>query len=210
MMSTFQESMFTRATILENWWCRQTAASSSSTSGAASDEPEKVSEETEVETFSPVRGDESPHHLRAKEAYLKGLEEPPVTRVTPLTETSADASSSKPPFDVRQFLDDEDKEIQEIIAGSVPLFSEKQRRFKFGGCPCHHALSLQPHVPKSGPQRGELLLRCSNFWKRGEDDKPMCWFQYPFPKKLWSHLSRTIQEQYVDLKNSLQRNAVKR
>ena len=38
----------------------------------------------------------------------------------------------------------------------------------------------------------------------------MCWFQYPFPKKLWSHLSRTIQEQYVDLKNSLQRNAVKR
>ena len=73
------------------------------------------------------------------------------------------------------------KEIQEIIASSVPIFSEKQSRYKFGGRPRHLSLSLQPHVPKSGPQRGHLLLRCSNFWKRGSDDRPLSWFQYPFP-----------------------------
>ena len=76
------------------------------------------------------------------------------------------------------------KEIQEIIASSVSFFNEKQRRFKFGGCPKHLSLSLRPHATKSGPQRGHLLLRCKNFWKRGDDDKPLCWFQYPFPMKL--------------------------
>ena len=53
-----------------------------------------------------MRGDESPHHLRAKEAYLKRLDEPPGTGVSHVTDTSADASSSTAPFDVRQFLDD--------------------------------------------------------------------------------------------------------
>ena len=135
---------------------------------------------------------------------------PYISRPFELLVWSASVSgSSSAPFDVRTFLADEKKENQEIIASSVPFFCEKQRRFKFGGCPKHLSLSLQPHVPKSGPQRGHLLLRCSNFWKRGDDDKPLCWFQYPFPMKLWDHLPKTIQEQFVDLENSLQRNAVK-
>lgn len=178
------------------------------TQADASKSPAQDMDDDDVEDFSPIRGDESPPHLQAKTVFFASLSRQPVQEGLPAV-CPSDPASSSASFDVRQFLADEEKEIQEIIASSVPVFSERQRGYKFGGCPNHLTLSLQPHVPKSGRQRGQLLLRRSNFWKRGTDDKPLCWFQFPFPMKLWSHLPKPIQEQFVDLENSLQRNAVK-
>ena len=234
MLLSLQESVFSRAQTLENWWSRQaplrmveTLADASKFPAQDMDDDDKSKssaqdmddddkskspaqdmDDDDVEDFSPIRGDESPPHLRAKNAFFASLSRQSVQEGLPAVCTSDPASSSAS-FDVRQFLVDEEKEIQEIIAASVPVFSERQCGYKFGGCPKHLTLSLQPHVPKSGCQRGQLLLRCSNFWKRGSDDKPLCWFQFPFPMKLWSHLPKPIQEQFVDLENSLQRNAVK-
>ena len=222
MLLSLQESVFSRATTLENWWSRQAPLPLVETLADASKFPaqdmddddvskspaQDMDDDDDVEDFSPIRGDESPPHLRAKNAFFASVSRQSVPEGLPAVCTSDPASSSAS-FDARQFLMDEEKEIQEIIAASVPVFSERQRGYKFGGCPKHLTLSLQPHVPKSGCQRGQLLLRCSNFWKRGSDDKPLCWFQFPFPMKLWSHLPKPIQEQFVDLENSLQRNAVK-
>lgn len=200
-----QESVFTRATTLENWWSRQASRNMFEPEGDSSKSP--VLDDGDLEEFSPICGAESPPHLQAKKDFwARKARQSGDEEALPAVGVSASSSAH---FDVRKFLDDEEKEIQEIIASSVPYFSEKQRRYKFGGCPRHLSLSLQPHVPKSGPQRGHLLLRCSNFWKRGSDDRPLCWFQYPFPMKLWSHLPKPIQEQFVDLENSLQRNAMK-
>ena len=185
----------TRARTLEKWWAGQTGTESSSASSTQE---------------SDIQGDESPHHLRHKLRVLNQTDDQFDQGSLPASQSSTQAPGNcEAPFDIRRFLQDEEKEFQDIIAGSVPFFSEKQRSFKFGGCPHHSTLSLQPHVPKSGHQRGQLLLRCSHFWKRGEDGKPLCWFQYPFPMKLWKHLSKTVQDQFVDLENSLQRNAVK-
>eukprot|EP00438_Fugacium_kawagutii_P034706 Skav216620 [mRNA] locus=scaffold3008:74939:75454:- [translate_table: standard] len=51
-----------------------------------------------------------------------------------------------------------------------------RRVFKYGECPHHHT-ALQPHVWSArSAKRGQPALVCSRFFKRGADDKPLCWF----------------------------------
>ena len=42
-------------------------------------------------------------------------------------------------------------------------------------------LSLQVHVLRS--LKGSIVLRCSRFWKRGQDQKRLCFWNRPFPRR---------------------------
>ena len=140
MLLSLQESVFSRATTLENWWSRQAPLRMVETQADASKSPAHGMDDDDVEDFSPIRGDESPPHLRAKTAFFASFSRQSVQEGLPAVCTSDPASSSAC-LDVRQFLADEEKEIQEVIASSVPVFSERQRGYKFGGCPKHLTLS---------------------------------------------------------------------
>ena len=116
-------------------------------------------------------------------------------------------SSETEAFDLKACLKDEDEEIRVLVESSVPVYSDKQRRFKWGGCGIHTDLSLQPHLIRSGPSKGDLVLRCSSFWKTNEvTGKPLCFFHHKFPMKLFGQLPKGLQEEWADLKNVLLRN----
>lgn len=53
-------------------------------------------------------------------------------------------SSETEAFDLKACLKDEDEEIRILVEGSVPVYSDKQRCFKWGGCGTYRDLSLQP------------------------------------------------------------------
>jgi hypothetical protein len=133
--------------------------------------PAPVSDEDNTELFSPVRGDdESPPQGQPRELFAKSNCFPS-QECTPASENSEPSSaSSSSVFDVPQFLPAEAKEIEDIIACSVAVFSEKQR-----ACPHHLSLSLFNLTSPRVDVR-QLLLRCSNFWKKGSEGKPLCSF----------------------------------
>ena len=96
MLLSLQESVFSRATTLENWWSRQaplrmveTLADASKFPAQDKDDddvskspaqdmddddvsksPAQDMDDDDVEDFSPIRGDESPPHLRAKNVFF--------------------------------------------------------------------------------------------------------------------------------------------
>ena len=86
MLLSLQESVFSRAQTLEHWWSRQaplrmveTLADASKFPAQDMDDDDKSKspaqdmDDDDVEDFSPIRGDESPPHLRAKNAFFASL-----------------------------------------------------------------------------------------------------------------------------------------
>ncbi|CAE6945053.1 unnamed protein product [Symbiodinium natans] len=81
-----------------------------------------------------------------------------------------DSSSSQsagqpgiPPYILEQ-LKEESAELEDLRR----CFNKKQQKFRWGGCRFHERRSLQPHLVQSGLTRGQLFLRCAQFWPRGE------------------------------------------
>ena len=62
MSFSLQETVFSRAKTLENWWSRQAALRVVESGEDASND--------DTEEFSPIRGYESPPHLQAKKAFF--------------------------------------------------------------------------------------------------------------------------------------------
>jgi hypothetical protein len=132
MLLSLQESVFSRAQTLENWWSRQaplrmveTLADASKFPAQDKDDddvskspaqdmddddvsksPAQDMDDDDVEDFSPIRGDESPPHLRAKNAFFASLSRQSVPEGLPAS-SSSDPASSSASFDVRQFLVDD-------------------------------------------------------------------------------------------------------
>ena len=88
-------------------------------------------------------------------------------------------------------------------------FFRTSETIQMGGCPVHLKKSLQPHLIKSGPCKGDLVLR-AQFWKYGNDQKRLCFFKTPFPRGLWQSLPENLKLEYCDLRHSLPRNAANR
>ena len=117
---------------------------------------------------------------------------------------------SHPRADLQIFLKEEDDAVADIIRHSVPIFSDRHRRFKYGGCPHHLTTSLQPHLIQSGDNKGCLVLRCSQFWKKNSSGQRLCFYKHEFPMGLFRSLPQNIQDAYVDIRNALSRNACSR
>ena len=130
--------------------------------------------------------------------------------VRKVDESDGVRSMSGVPDEVMQQLAEERKEQEEALNAGVPIYSEKQKKYKWGGCPLHLNGSLQPHLVKSGVCKGELSLRCAQFWKFGTDGKRRCFFECAFPRGLWNSLPQSIRTEYCDLRHSLHRNAADR
>ena len=210
-----RQSVFQSARTFEDW-CSVRRKNSASSADAVSECA------SEADIHSEISGFESPHHLKAKWKYWRDKGQNPALQFvrkedeeietwTRCAESSACVSkapsSETNPFDLNAFLKDEDEEIRVLVESSVPVYSDKQRRFKWGGCGIHTDLSLQPHLIRSGPSKGDLVLRCSSFWKTNEvTGKPLCFFHHKFPMKLFGQLPKGLQEEWADLKNVLLRN----
>ena len=114
MLLSLQESVFSRAQTLENWWSRQaplrmveTLADGSKFLAQDMDDDDKSKspaqdmddddkskspaqdmDDDDVEDFSPIRGDESPPHLQAKNAFFASLSRQSVQEGLPVCLTS--------------------------------------------------------------------------------------------------------------------------
>ncbi|CAJ1440163.1 unnamed protein product, partial [Effrenium voratum] len=67
--------------------------------------------------------------------------------------------------DRAETLRGEDEFLKELLDCSVPASSEKQKKYKYGGCRIHPSCSLQPHLAMGGKKPGALKLRCSKWFK---------------------------------------------
>ncbi|CAE7834416.1 unnamed protein product [Symbiodinium sp. CCMP2592] len=110
--------------------------------------------------------------------------------------SSGSVQSAGVPLDILEQLNEEAAQLEDLRRCSVPCPHVKQARFKWGGCPHHERRSLQPHLVQSGANRGQLVLRCAAFWRRGGDHHEKCFYAYPFPWGLFHKLPDDLKSSY--------------
>ena len=111
------------------------------------------------------------------------------------------------PADAVETVLAEDEERSRVLQESVPAHHHGQRRFKYGGCPHHASLSLQPALTRSGKNKGQIYLRCSSWFRRDPARaSKRCWYAIPFPMGLFSQLPETIRWEYTSVEMTLARN----
>ena len=179
-------------------------------------------EECEDGALSPIRGDESPHHRRAKIAFGNG--EP----ASPMTQTHApgrQAASSSEVVNQLESLPDvemtrasttwssgiaswtqEDPVSDSDFCDSPPTVQPRSLKAphlrvslnlatKWGRCPHSQCLhSLKPWIFKTGSRRGQLVLMCSRWWSRVGSSQRACWGRRPFPANRFNDLPRFMQK----------------
>ena len=184
--------------------------------------PQNVACATEAANDTKDWTEESERYLKQVESVFRkatSLEKWFAHRKRSLSESDADApvidtfddagqmASSSSSSSGGSSKDLTETEKQELIQSAVPIFSQKQLRFKWGGCPYHKETSLQVHLIQSGDQKGSLVLRCSYFWKKDDSGQHRCFWNYPFPMKLLHLVPKQTRDEYQDLKHVLMRNA---
>ena len=114
------EKVFSRAAILENWWSHESAVRASAMQASGTEDPAASSlDESDVEEFPPVEGDESPHHLGARMSFLNAFtSQSSSERRLMMDEASEPSSVWAIPDDVQKFLEEEQEEISELVARS--------------------------------------------------------------------------------------------
>ena len=155
--------------------------------------------DSEAEEFSPIDGNESPHHAAAKLRFV-GQRERLWAEATPV---SADTNVTS-----QQMLEDaraeEEAEFGECITrgsdfwhAGVASWSDIEacesgescpptpvhrpwkrvrgvRRPKYGTC-CLCGVANRLTVPRSGFHQGRAYIRCKNFWVFDSQHKRLCW-----------------------------------
>ena len=111
--------------------------------------------------------------------------------------------------DRAETLRGEDEFLKELLDCSVPASSEKQKKYKYGGCRIHPSCSLQPHLAMGGKKPGALKLRCSKWFKFHAEPKDRCWFSCQYPRGLLHMLPPHLKECYSTLDMALSRGAEK-
>ena len=87
--------------------------------------------------------------------------------------------------------------------GPFRFLTLKTRPSKYGLCTsCGTPRKL--HLIKTGRHAGEIWLRCSNFWLRNRDSKPLCWHGKNFLGQPPPSLIRQQKEMKKTLKFQLQ------
>lgn len=87
--------------------------------------------------------------------------------------------------------------------GPFRFLTLKTRPSKYGLCTsCGTPRKL--HLIKTGRHAGEIWLRCSNFWLRNRDSKPLCWHGKKFLGQPPPSLIRQQKEMKKTLKFQLQ------
>ena len=83
-------------------------------------------------------------------------------------------------------------------------------RLRWGKCTragCNYA--RHPHIYKSGPKKGRLVLLRNGFNKtvNGSSGKRKCWQDWPFPMERYTELHSGMRKEYESLRNAFSRGS---